>query len=222
VAHPAATRSVTPASAKAFAQTNDPSTSSAASPAAVEGPELPVAEAAEGRIGAGERVAAALAAAAAVTVRPVIPMPSTPGRPPQRPKPPSTPPSATSAALQAGTPDLEPAELVHHEPAFRQPAAAVPRRGSSPEVQRSARVTAAATSLHDRLKTKVPIDSVDTFARHRETESEREALQAAAARAALTPSDPYPGHVLRTLRRTIHLSTPLPEDVRQMLEKYRY
>jgi hypothetical protein len=173
-------------------------------------------------VGADARVAAALAAAAAVTVRPVIPMPSTPGRVPPRPKAPSAPPSAASAALKQAGPDLEPGEFIDREPAFRAPAAAPPRRGPSPEVQRSTRVTAAATSLHERLKTKVPIDSVDTFARHRETESEREAFQAAAARAALLPSDPYPGHVLRTLRRTIHLSTPLPDDVRRMLEKYRH
>jgi hypothetical protein len=224
VAYPTATRPVAPASAKALAPTNDASTSSSAAPAAAEGPELSAADAAEGRIAAGAQLAAALAAAAAVTVRPVIPMPSTPGRLPPRPKAPSTPPpgAASASPKQAGGPDLEPGELVHREPALLQPAAAVPRLGSGPEVQRSARVTAAATSLHDRLKSKVPIDSVDTFARHRETESEREALQAAAARAALTPSDPYPGHVLRTLRRTIHLSTPLPDDVRQMLEKYRH
>jgi hypothetical protein len=75
--------------------------------------------------------------------------------------------------------------------------------------------------LREKFERKVPTDSVDTFPRHRETESDREALQAAAARGA-TSADPYPSHVLRTLRRTIHLSTPLPDGVRQMLEKYRY
>jgi len=67
-----------------------------------------------------------------------------------------------------------------------------------------------------------PVDSVDTFARHRETESEREALQRAAARAAATPPEPYPSSLLRSLRRTLHLSTPLPDAIRAMLEKYRY
>jgi hypothetical protein len=77
--------------------------------------------------------------------------------------------------------------------------------------------------MHDRLlKGRLQTDSADTFARHRETESEREAAIAAAARAAAAPADPYPSHVLRSLRRTIHLSTPLPEAVRQMIEKYRY
>ena len=82
--------------------------------------------------------------------------------------------------------------------------------------------TAAASVLHEKLERKPQVDSADTFPRHRETESEREALQAAAARAAAMPADPYPSHVLRTLRRTIQLSTPLPDAVRQMVEKYRY
>lgn len=75
--------------------------------------------------------------------------------------------------------------------------------------------------LHEKLRSK-GVDSVDTFGRHRETESEREALQRAAARAAATPPDPYPLHLLRTLRRTLHLSMPLPESVRAMIDKYRY
>ena len=40
--------------------------------------------------------------------------------------------------------------------------------------------------------------------------------------ATAAPVDPYPSHVLRLLRRTIHLSTPLPEAVRQMIDKYRH
>jgi hypothetical protein len=88
--------------------------------------------------------------------------------------------------------------------------------------QRSRHAAAAAAALHEKLERKLPTDSVETMARHRETESEREALQAAAARASATPADPYPSQVLRTLRRTIHLSTPLPDAVRQMVEKYRY
>lgn len=92
-----------------------------------------------------------------------------------------------------------------------------------PEPQRSARVAAVAAALHDRfVRGKTPIESADTFARYRETESEREAAAAAAARGGASPAEPYPSHVLRTLRRTIHLSTPLPEAVRQMIEKYRY
>jgi hypothetical protein len=161
------------------------------------------------------RVAAALHAAAAVTVRPVIPMPTTPPRAASRPKVPSSSPSAAAVGLKQAGPEA----LRDREPEARAPVAAPDRRGGE---LRTARAGAAAPALHDRLRTKLPSESVDTFARYRETESEREAIQAAAARAAATPADPYPSQVLRRLRRTIHLSTPLPEAVRQMLEKYRY
>ncbi len=159
------------------------------------------------------RVAAALHAAAAVTVRPVIPMPTTPVRPAARTKTPSSSPSP--AAVASSPAPAQPGREASRE---RQPELRAPeRRGSE---LRAARV--AATAQHDKLRAKLASDSVDTFARHRETESEREALQAAAARAAATPADPYSSQLLRQLRRTIHLSTPLPEPVRQMLEKYRY
>jgi hypothetical protein len=188
----------------------------AAPPAAAEAaaPEAPIA--------GQDRVAAAFAAAAAVTVRPVIPMPLTPPvRPASRAK--STPvpaPSAAALALKNAGPNLPAEAFLDREPEFRQSSSPPPAR---PEVDpRAVRAAKAATSLHEQLKGKLMTDSVDTFARHRETESEREALQAAAERAAKQPADPYPSHVLRTLRRTIHLSSALPEAVRQMLEKYRY
>jgi hypothetical protein len=173
-----------------------------------------------------EHVAAAFAAAAAVTVRPVIPMPKAPARPPSRAaKTPTPVPSSAALALKrAGKLDAE--AFLDPEPDFRgSPATSAPLgRPGWPEQAspRAVRATQAATELHEKLRAKLQTDSVDTFARHRETESEREALQAAAERAAKLPPDLYPSHVLRTLRRTIHLSTPLPEDVRQMLEKYRY
>lgn len=216
-ARPVSARPVSLAAANPRERTDGPRSS--AGPAA-DAPALAPIEAPEARVGEDAHVASPLGAAAPISARPVIPMPSTPGWVSPRPKPPSVPPSAPSAAPQHAEPELEAAEVLDREIEIRAPATAPPRR--RPEAQRSTRATAAATSLHERLRTKVPIDSVDTPARHRETESEREALQAAAARAALTPSDPYPGHVLRTLRRTIHLSTPLPDDVRRMLEKYRY
>jgi hypothetical protein len=151
------------------------------------------------------RVATELAAAA-VTVRPVIPMPKTPARVPQR--------SKGSA--------LGPDAFIEPEPELRSPPPAA-RVSIPPALQRSARAAAAAVGLQDRfVKGRPQTDSADTFARHRETESEREAAMAAAARAAAAPADPYPSHVLRSLRQTIHLSTPLPDAVRQMIEKYRY
>jgi hypothetical protein len=166
--------------------------------------------------------ALAAAAAASVTVRPVIPMPNTPARVPQRSKPASsTRPGPDEAPQRAGAP-LGPEVYVAREPDLRSPPPAA-RVTVPPALQRSARM-AAATGLQDRfVKGRPQTDSADTFARHRETESEREAAVAAAARAAAAaPADPYPSQVLRSLRRTIHLSTPLPDAVRQMIEKYRY
>jgi hypothetical protein len=164
-----------------------------------------------------------LTAGVAVSVRPVIPMPSTPGRPASRPsKPPSSSPNAAGIALKQTSPGPGPRDLREGEPeSVPEAAPLLLRRPARADAQRFARGSAAAAS-YEKFERKLPTDSVDTFPRHRETESEREALQAAAARAAATAADPYPSHVLRTLRRTIHLSTALPEAVRQMVEKYRY
>jgi DNA polymerase-3 subunit gamma/tau len=158
----------------------------------------------------------------AVTVRPVIPMPNTPGRVPQRSKPASSTPPGPDEAPQGAGDSLGLEAPIEREPDLRSPPPAA-RAPIPAALQRAAR-TAAAIGLQDRFaKVRPHTDSADTFARHRETESEREAAVAAAARAAATaPADPYPSHVLRSLRRTIHLSTPLPDAVRQMIEKYRY
>lgn len=158
---------------------------------------------------------------AGVTVRPVIPMPQNPGRTTPRGKAPSVPPAAGASTPQRA-PAIEPS--LPREPELRAapPTSAPPARASWPGTeQRSALAAGVAAVLHDKLRGKA-VDSVDTLARHRETESEREALQRAAARAAATPPDPYPSHLLRTLRRTLHLSMTLPESVRAMIEKYRY
>jgi hypothetical protein len=89
-----------------------------------------------------------------------------------------------------------------------------------PNVQhRSLRASAAATAVHEKLKAKLHADSVEIPTRHRETDSDREAMQAVVARAAAEPADSQPLHLLRRLRRTLHLSTPLPEAVRSMLKK---
>ena len=199
--------------------TNGDTTTPPASSAAPESaaPEAPGA--------APDRVAAAFAAAAAVTVRPVIPMPLTPPvRPASRAKPTPVPaPSAAALALKNAGTNLPVDAFLDREPEFRPSSPGTSPPPARAEVDpRALRAAKAATSLHEQLKGKLMTDSVDTFARHRETESEREALQAAAERAAKQPADPYPSHVLRTLRRTIHLSSALPEAVRQMLEKYRY
>lgn len=170
----------------------------------------------------GEAAPEASAAAGAPTVRPAIPMPALPGRGVPRPKPlASASAIAAAKALQQAGPNLGPEAFLDQEPEFRVPIAPA-RAVARPELGRSLRAAAAATAVHDRLKAKLPVDSVETVAKHRETESDREALHAVAARATAAPVDPYPSHVLRLLRRTIHLSTPLPEAVRQMIDKYRH
>jgi hypothetical protein len=172
-------------------------------------------------VGADPRLLGVLTSAEAVAVRPVIPMPNTPGRPPARPKAASSVPSAASIALIQAGPNLSAEDFLDREPEFRAPPTAAVQQRRAAQLEAHQRASAAATALREKFERKLATDSVETFARHRETESEREALQAAAARAAATPADPYPSHVLRTLRRTIHLSTPLPDGVRQMLERYR-
>jgi hypothetical protein len=160
----------------------------------------------------------------AVSVRPVIPMPSTPGRAAARPSKPPSSPRAAPVALKQTSPNPDPGDGLERDPESRESEAAplLLRRPARAEKQRPTRAGNAGGASYERLERKPPTDSVDTFPRYRETESEREALQAMAARAAATAADPYPNHVLRTLRRTIHLSTTLPEAVRQMVDKYRY
>jgi hypothetical protein len=46
-------------------------------------------------------------------------------------------------------------------------------------------------------------------------------VQALEGRAVALSTEPYPLHLLRRLRRTIHVSVALPESVRSLLAKYR-
>lgn len=165
-----------------------------------------------------------------VAVRPVIPMPITsPHLAAARAKRASKPPSAASLALEQAGPNLGPEAYLDQEPEFRPalatatPAvpAPAPREDRADIHVRSLRASAAATVVHDKLKAKLQLDSVDTHARHRETDSDREAVQALEARAVALSNEPYPLHLLRRLRRTIHVSVPLPESVRSLLGKYR-
>lgn len=160
-----------------------------------------------------------------VAVRPVIPMPITsPYLAAARAKRASKPPSAASVALEQAGPNLGPEAYLDQEPEFRPPLAspAAPAREERGDIHlRSLRASAAATAVHDKLKAKLQTDSADTNARHRETDSDREAVRALEARAVALSSEPYPLHLLRRLRRTIHLSMPLPESVRSLLGKYR-
>jgi hypothetical protein len=108
------------------------------------------------------------------------------------------------------------------EPDFRAPRhnPDSPPHAERPNVHyRSLRASVAATAVHEKLKAKLNADSVDSPARHRETESDREAMQALVARAAETTPEGYPLQLLRRLRRTIPVSVPVPEAIRSMLDK---
>jgi hypothetical protein len=159
-----------------------------------------------------------------INVRPVIPMPLTsPHLVAARAKRATKPPSAASIALEQAGPNLGPEAYLDQEPEFRPALASpapAPRERGDIHV-RSLRASAAATAAHDKLKAKVQLDSADTHARHRETDSDREAVQALEARTVALSTEPYPLHLLRRLRRTIHVSMPLPESVRSLLAKYR-
>ncbi len=137
---------------------------------------------------------------------------------PAAPSPTAPSPAAPSRAAQplvAKSPAAVPLGPV-------SPGPALPPRAERPKVNhRSLRASVAATAIHEKLKAKQQTDSAETLTRHREAESDREAIQAAAARAVATPAETHPVHLLRRLRRTIHLSTPLPESVRAMLSKFR-
>jgi hypothetical protein len=160
---------------------------------------------------------------AAVAVRPVIPMPELSQRPAAPGKTPSGAPSAAALALEQAGPRLPAEAFLDAEPDFRpplEPQASLARGERQALQYRSRRVSAAATAMHEQLKAKLHTDAVDTPTRYRETDSDREALRAVAANVTPAPVEPYPLQLLRRLRRTMHLSTPLPESVRAILAKY--
>jgi hypothetical protein len=158
----------------------------------------------------------------AQAARPVIPMPRASQLPAARSKPPSIPPSAPA------TPEHVLAQLpadafLDPEPDFRVPVRPQESaaRAERPTLHyRALRATAAATAVHEQLKSKLQADATETAARYRETDSDREAWRAVAAATLAKTEDPYPLQLLRRLRRTIHLSAPLPESIRSVLSKY--
>jgi len=137
-------------------------------------------------------------------------------------KPGSAAPSAAAVALEQAGPNLPAEAFLDREPDFRPP---LPPESAAPRAERGAlyrslRASAAATAVHEKLKAKVQVDSMDSPANYRETDSDREAIRAVAAKAAPTQPDQYPQHLLRRLRRTFHLSTPLPDSIRSVISKY--
>jgi hypothetical protein len=142
-------------------------------------------------------------------------------------------PSAAARALRDAGPDLPPAAFLDAEPEFRAarpsaarspdarspdargPAGAEERTDRSPMHQRSLRATGAAARIHDQLKAKLQAEAA-------EIDESRYDLAPDSQLPALPEqeNDPYPQSLLRRLRRTIRLSSPVPDPIRSLISKY--
>lgn len=131
-------------------------------------------------------------------------------------------PSAAARALRDAGPDLPPAAFLDAEPEFRvPPAPAIPRPGRTdrPAAQfHGQRAAHAAARIHEELKAKLQAEAAELEQSRLDIDPDthRDALQA------LEPSayDPFPISLLRRLRRTIRLSTPVPDEIRSLISKY--
>jgi hypothetical protein len=130
-------------------------------------------------------------------------------------------PSAATRALRDAGPDLPPAAFLDEEPDFRSPRPAVPRPARadrSPLQYRSLRATSAATRVHEQLKAKLQAEAaeIDESRYDLDPETHPNPLQALES----ADQDPYPLSLMRRLRRTIRLATPVPDPVRSLISKY--
>jgi hypothetical protein len=131
-------------------------------------------------------------------------------------------PSAAARALRDAGPDLPAAAFLDAEPEFRvPPAPAIPRpaRTDRPAAQfHGQRAAHAAARIPEQLKAKLQAEAaeIEQSRLDLDPDTHRDALQA------LEPSayDPYPISLLRRLRRTIRLSTPVPDAIRSLISKY--
>jgi len=132
-------------------------------------------------------------------------------------------PSAAARALQSAGPDLPPAAFLDEEPDFRPPLVpSVPRpaRAERPaQQQRALRASAAATRVHEQLKAKLQAEAAEIAESRYELEPEtnRTPLQDLELQG---EPEPFPLSSLRHLRRTLRLSTPVPESIRSSFSKY--
>ncbi|MEO8181295.1 MAG: hypothetical protein ABI895_20865 [Deltaproteobacteria bacterium] len=139
-------------------------------------------------------------------------------------EPASASPSAAARALRDAGPDLPPAAFLDQEPEFRSragvPRTGVPRpeRSDRPAAQyRAQLVSSAAARVHEQLKAKLQAEAaeIDESRFDRDPETHRDLLLGEPAE-----YDPYPLSLMRRLRRTIRLSTPVPDPVRSLVSKY--
>lgn len=143
---------------------------------------------------------------------------------PHIPQPASVSPGGAARALRDAAPNLPPAAFLDEEPEFRAPLADVaradvprPTRTDRPAAQYFAqRASAAAARVHEQLKAKLQAEAAELEESRFDLapETHRDPLQADAS------DDPFPLSLLRRLRRTIRLSTPVPDPVRSQISKY--
>jgi len=132
-------------------------------------------------------------------------------------------PSAAARALQSAGPDLPPAAFLDAEPDFRPPLVpSVPRppRAERPALQqRALRASAAATRIHEQLKAKLQAEAAEIAESRYELEPETNRTSLSDLELSGEP-EPFPLSSLRHLRRTLRLSTPVPESIRSRFSKY--
>lgn len=136
-----------------------------------------------------------------------------------------TAPRPSVAALKQAGPNLPAEAFLDPKPDFRVPlskSTPAPQAERINSNQRSLRASVAATRVHEQLRARAQADSFGAPELPWGTESEPEVTAVSPAHGASTAAsnEPHPLHLLRRLRRTIHLSTPLPKAVREMIARY--
>ncbi len=133
-------------------------------------------------------------------------------------------PRASVKALEQAGPNLPAEAFLDPKPDFRIPLSKSTPAPQAERIntarQRSVRASVAATRVHEQLRARAEAESFAAPELQWGTETDLEALASPASSTAAASDDPYPLHLLRRLRRTIHLATPLPESVREMIARY--
>ena len=100
------------------------------------------------------------------------------------------------------------------------PSVARPPRVERPALQqRALRASAAATRIHEQLKAKLQAEAAEIAESRYELEPETNRTPMSDLELPGEP-EPFPLSSLRHLRRTLRLSTPVPESIRSRFSKY--